>query len=117
MIGGGSSMTRTNDITGLLKFLVCFILVGGLVMQICMLAAIHGTTKQTSRINAQLVDLNAERDNCYLKLANFKERGNIENLAVGLGMQHPTDDQLRVISIPSEYQNASTHTAEIADAQ
>ena len=29
----------------------------------------------------------------------------------------PTDEQLRVISIPSEYKDTSTHTAEIADVQ
>ena len=110
-------MKRRHDITGLLKFLTCFVLIGGLVMQICMLAAIHGTTKETAKINSELVHLNADRDNCNLKLANFKERGNIESLAKGLGMQLPTDEQLRVISIPSEYQNTSTHTAEIADVQ
>jgi len=110
-------MTRRHDITGFLKFLVCFILVGGLVMQICMLAAIHGTAKETAKVNGELKFITAERDNYYLKLANCKERGNIESRAIALGMQWPTDDQLRVISIPSEYQVTSTHTAEIADVQ
>ena len=110
-------MTHRHDITDLLKFLVCIILVGGLVMQICMLVAIHSRTKETASINSELVYLTAERDNYDLKLANFKTRDNIESLAIGLGMQWPEYDQLRFISIPAEYQETSTHTAEIADVQ
>ncbi len=110
-------MTNRHDITGLLKFMVCVILIGGLVMQICMLAAIHSKTKETARIGSELVYLRADRDNCYRKLDTFKTRDNIEARAMELGMQKPTDSQLRVISIPSEYQNTSTHTAEIADVQ
>ena len=110
-------MTRRRDITDLLKFLVCLILVGGLVMQICMLAAIHSRTKETARINQELIYITAERDNYDLKLANFKTRENIEGLAMELGMQWPEYDQLRFISIPAEYKDTSTHTAEIADVQ
>jgi len=110
-------MTGRRDITDLLKFLVCFILIAGLVMQICMLAAIHAKAKETAKINNELVYLYAERDNCNVKLADFKQRPNIESLALDLGMQWPTDEQLRVISIPAEYQVTSTHTAEIADVQ
>ena len=110
-------MTDRRDITGFLKFLVCFVLIAGFVMQICMLTAIHAKTKETARINSELVYLRADRDNCNRKLANFKTRDNIEARAMELGMEMPTDEQLRVISIPSEYQNTSTHTAEIADVQ
>ena len=110
-------MTKRHDITGLLKFVICFILIAGLVMQICMLAAVHARAKETAKINAELEYLYADRDNGNLKLAEFKQRPNIESRALELGMQWPTDEQLRVISIPSEYKDTSTHTAEIADVQ
>lgn len=108
-------MARRRDITHFLKILTCIVLVGGLVMQICMLAAVSSRTKQTAAIRADIKKLSAERDNYDVKLAGFYQRANIEERAMALGMQWPTDDQLRVISIPAEYQDTSTHTAEIAD--
>ena len=110
-------MKRRRGVGGFLKILACCVLVGGLVMQICMLAAISSRTKETARVNAEIKQLSAEKDNYNVKLASFYQRANIEERAIGLGMQWPTDDQLRVISIPSEYQDTSTHTAEIADVQ
>ena len=110
-------MARRYDLTHFLKILACVVLVGGLVMQICMLAAISSRTKKTAEIRKDIKKLSAERDNYDVKLAGFYQRANIEERAMALGMQWPTDDQLRVISIPSEYQDTSTHTAEIADVQ
>ena len=110
-------MALRHDITQILKILACVVLVGGLVMQICMLAAISSRTKATAQINANIKTLSADKDNCNVRLAGFYQRGNIEERAIELGMQWPDDDQLRVISIPSEYKDTSTHTAEIADVQ
>jgi len=110
-------MARRFDLGHFLKISACVVLVGGLVMQICMLAAISSRTKKTAEIRKDIKKLSAERDNYDVKLAGFYQRANIEERAMALGMQWPTDDQLRVISIPSEYQDASTHTAEIADVQ
>ena len=108
-------MAHRHDISHFLKILACIVLVGGLVMQICMLAAISSRTKQTAAVKKDIIKLSAERDNYDVKLAGFYQRANIEERAIALGMQWPTDDQLRVISIPTEYQETSTHTAEIAD--
>ena len=110
-------MTRRYDITRFLKILACAVLVGGLVMQICMLAAVFSRTKVTTQVNRDIALLSAEKDNYNVKLAGFYQRANIEERAMALGMQWPDDDQLRVISIPAEYKDTSTHTAEIADVQ
>lgn len=110
-------MKRRLDITAILRFLTCAVLAGGLVMQICMLAAISAKTKETAAVKGEITQLSADRDNYNVRLASFCQRSNIEERALELGMQWPTDDQLRVISLPEEYRDTSTHTAEIADVQ
>lgn len=110
-------MRRRFDIAAILRFLTCAVLVGGLVMQICMLAAISAKTRETAAVKDEITQLSADRDNYNVRLASFRQRSNIEERALELGMQWPTDDQLRVISLPEEYKDTSTHTAEIADAQ
>ena len=108
---------RRNDLGRFLKYLACTVLIAGLVMQICMLAAISAKTKQTAAVRGDIVVLSADRDNYNVKLAGCRQRDNIEERAIALGMQWPTDEQLRVITIPEEYKGTSTHTAEIADVQ
>lgn len=110
-------MKRRLDITTILKFITCAVLVGGLAMQICMLAAISARTRETADVKNEIKQLSADRDNYNVRLASFCQRSNIEERALELGMQWPTDDQIRVISMPEEYRDTSTHTAEIADAQ
>lgn len=110
-------MKRRLEVTTILKFLTCAVLVGGLVMQICMLATISARTKETAAVKNEIKQLSADRDNYNVRLASFCQRSNIEERALELGMQWPTDDQLRVISLPEEYRDTSTHTAEIADVQ
>ena len=102
------------DTRRVLKCLVCLMLVGGLVTQICLLAEISGKTKEISRVNAETERLSAQKDNLEVQLASFRSTERIRREALELGMQLPQEDQLRVISIPQEYQEASTHTAEIA---
>ena len=109
-------MKRRFDIVSVLKTVAGIVLVGGLVMQICMLAAISSTAKKTAAVKSEIKQLSADCDNCNVQLASFRQLTNIEEQAIAMGMQWPTDDQIRVISIPSEYQDTSTHTAEIADA-
>ena len=48
------------DTRRLLKCLVCLMLVGGLVTQICLLAEISGKTKEISRVNAETERLSAQ---------------------------------------------------------
>ena len=62
-------MARRHDIAQILKILACVVLVGGLVMQICMLAAISSRTKATAQVNANIKTLSADKDNYNVKLA------------------------------------------------
>ena len=61
-------MARRHDIAQILKILACVVLVGGLVMQICMLAAISSRTKATAQVNANIKTLSADKDNYNVKL-------------------------------------------------
>ena len=109
-------MKRRFSTAYILKILACTVLLGGLVMQICMMAAISSTAKETAGVRNEIKQLSADIDNCNVQLAAVKQLTNIEEQAIAMGMRWPDDDQIRVISIPSEYKDTSTHTAEIADA-
>lgn len=104
------------DTRRLLKCLVCLMLVGGLVTQICLLAEISGKTKEISRVNAETERLSARRITWRCSWLP-SEGPNAFAGSPGTGHAAAQEDQLRVISIPQEYQEASTHTAEIAGVQ
>jgi cell division protein FtsL len=89
----------------------------GLFMQICMLAEISGKNKEIASVNKDISTLSAEKDNLELKIAQYAQLSRIEERALALGMQWPEDDQLRVISLPSEYGNLSAHTTEMTGSR
>jgi len=101
----------------ILKGAACFILVAGIIMQIFMLVEINGVNKEHNKTETEIINMTAERDNMKLRLAGFERTTWIEQRAIELGMQWPTDTQLRVIAVPREYHNATTHTAEITGSR
>ena len=100
-----------------LKILTCLMLFAGLFMQICMLAEISGKAKQRSAAEDDIRELSATKDNLELQLVGYERTTWIEQRAIELGMQWPSDDQIRVIAIPQEYEDSTTHTAEITGSK
>jgi cell division protein FtsL len=99
------------------KLALGIMLFAGLYMQISMLAEISGKTKEISRVERDIKELSAGADNLALQLAQLTKLSRIEERALELGMQWPEDGQLRVISIPTEYGEASAHKAEITGSR
>ena len=110
-------MKRKWDARRILKITTCMVLFAGLFLQICMLAEISGKAKERTRAEADIRELSAMKDNLELQLVGYQRTTWIEQQAIELGMQWPTDDQLRVISIPQEYEDTTTHTAEITGSK
>lgn len=102
---------------GAFRIALAVILFLGMFLQIGMLAEISGKNKEISKVERDIKDLSASKDNLELKIAQYTQLSRIEEKAIAMGMQQPADDQLRVISIPSEYGDASTHTAEITSSK
>lgn len=110
-------MKSRFDARKLLKVMICAVFFAGLFMQICMLAEISGKAKERCRAESDIRELSAMKDNLELQLVGYQRTTWIEQRAIELGMQWPTDDQLRVIAIPQEYEDAATHTAEITGSK
>ena len=110
-------MRRGINAMKVLKILTCLMLFAGLFMQICMLAEISGKAKQRSAAEDDIRELSATKDNLELQLVGYERTTWIEQQAIELGMQWPSDDQIRVIAIPQEYEDSTTHTAEITGSK
>lgn len=93
------------------------LLFAGLFLQICMLAEISGKNKQIATVEKNIETLSAEKDNLELKIAQYAQLSRIQECAFAMGMQWPEDDQLRVISFPSEYADQSAHTTELTGSR
>lgn len=100
-----------------LKYVACAILIAGIVMQVFMLAEISGKAKERVRAEEDISRMYAAMDNMQLQLVGYERTTWIEQRAIEMGMQWPTDDQLRVIAVPHEYVDSTTHTAEITGSR
>lgn len=112
-----SIMRRDVRISRILKVFTCALLFAGLFAQILMLAEISAAAKGRVRAERETNTILAESDNLKLQIAKFTRTTWIEEQATALGMHWPNDDQIRVISLPLEYTEASTHTAEITGSR
>lgn len=108
---------RKNRLGKLMKFAAGAVLVVGLASQILMLSAISDKAKAIDEVQKSIRGLEADRDNYVVRMANYKKRSTIEERARELGMKEPEADQIRVVFVPTEYQNTSAHTAELSEAE
>ena len=95
------------------KLLLAGILFVGLFVQIGMLAGISAQTKQAATVRRELVELSARKDNLELSLSMLQSPERIERLAMQMGMERPTQDAIRVVSLPVSQQEAQPQTAEL----
>ena len=110
-------MKTKLDACRILKYVACAIFVAGIVMQVFMLAEISGKAKERISVEQDISRLNAVKDNMELQMVGYERTTWIEQRAIEMGMQWPTDTQLRVIAVPREYDDATTHTAEITGSR
>lgn len=106
---------RRQRTSALLLVVAAVVLFCGLFAQITVRAQIAGQSKELAAVQAQIRALNAEAENLSLCINQHHNLAAIEMRALDLGMEHPTEDQLRVVSLPQLNGNASAQTVANTD--
>lgn len=101
-----------------LLILAATVLFAGLFMQITMLSRISSQSKQASQLEREIMELSASAENLELSINQYHNLDNIELRARQLGMEEPTDTQIRVVSVVrSETENTSIQAVELIDGE
>ena len=107
--------TAWNRVLLVLAAAVLFV---GLFMQITMLSRISSQSKQASALEREIVELSANAENLELSINQYHDLDTIEVRARQLGMEEPTDTQIRVVSVvQTESENTSIQAVELIDGE
>ena len=80
--------------------------------QITFAAQLHGKAKQIARVDAQIHELEGQRENLQVYLSMYQSIDRIRTRAEQLGMRLPDETQIRVVSVPGTAEDALAQTAE-----
>ena len=108
---------RERKLNRLLAIVFALVLFAGAVSQIAMLARLSGQNKAVRAMEKEVRELSASADNLNLSLNQYH---NLERIAVQarrLGMEQPTETQIRVVNLPAAVDNTSTQSAENIGAE
>lgn len=101
-----------------LLILAAAVLFVGLFMQITMLSRISSQSKQASALEREIVELSANAENLELSINQYHNLDTIEARARQLGMEEPSDTQIRVVSVvQTENENTSIQAVELIDGE
>lgn len=114
----GSKRTRRESaLSRALLIAAAFVLFAGLFTQITMLARISGQSKQASRLEKEIIELNANAENLELSINQYHNLDNIAARAQQLGMEKPDKTQIRVVNVVRSNENTSIQTAGFIDSE
>ena len=101
-----------------LLILAAVILFTGLFMQITMLSRISSQNKLASELEDDILELSASAENLELSINQHHDLKSIEVRAYQLGMEQPTDTQIRVVHVAqTDFENTSTQAVELIDSE
>ena len=89
----------------------------GLIAQITMIARIAGQQKAGHQLAQEIRELNASAENLNLSLNQLASLTRIEARARQLGMDKPSESQIRVVTLPGIMESTSTQSAEAVGAE
>ena len=95
------------------KLVLAGVLFVGMFVQMGMLAGISAQSKELDAVGKEIVELSAHRDNLQLSLSMLKNPERIGQLAQQMGMERPTQDAIRVVSLALTTDDTQTQTAEL----
>ena len=95
--------------TMMLVFAAVFFI--GMFLQIAMVARLMHQNKQIEALEAEITDWNARTQNLELALSQFKRLDRVTEGAARLGMEEPTEEQIRVINVPDIVEDTSAQSA------
>ncbi len=84
-----------------LAVLAALVLFAGLFGQVALRAQISGQVKRVDAVRREIQALSANAENLSLCINQYHNLADISVRAQNLGMAMPTDDQLRVVSLPA----------------
>ena len=87
------------------------VLVIGAFTQVAMIARLTGQNKQVRAVEREIRDLSANADNLNLTLNQFRNLDRVAARAAKLGMEQPSEGQIRVVRLPAALENTSTQSA------
>lgn len=108
---------RERRLSRILMCVFAVVLFVGMVSQITMLACISGQQKQVKALEKELHELDAKADNFDLCLNQFKNLERISLRAQQLGMEQPTETQIRVVNLPNAIVSTSTQSVDNISAE
>lgn len=112
-----SRRQREQRLNRVLVLVFAGVLFVGLFSQVAMVARLSGQAKASRQVEREIRDLSANADNLNLSLNQYRSLDRITALAKGLGMEQPTEGQIRVVSLPGVIGNTSTQSAENLGAE
>jgi len=90
---------QSNSFYRVMKAAIILILLFGLAAQIIMITRINSQNRKACAVESEIVELNATADNLKHSISQYHDLDRISARATQLGMNQPTDDQIRVVSV------------------
>ena len=101
-----------------LLVLACAVLFAGMFMQVTMLARVSSQSKRASTLESEIEELSANAENLELSINQFHNLDSIAVRARQLGMEQPSEGQIRVVNVArGSAPDASTQAAGITGAE
>ena len=108
---------RERRRTRIMILAFALVLFVGLFAQVAMVSRLSTQAKASQKVEREIKDLGANADNLRLSLNQFKNLDRVAAQAVRLGMAQPTENQIRVLSLPGYIASTSAQSAENVGAE
>ena len=114
---GAARRPRSRQTNRVLMVVFVVVLFAGLFGQIAMLARVSAQNREARTVDREIRELNASVDNLTLSLNQYHNLERIAALAQRLGMEQPTEGQIRVVNLPGAIRSTSAQSAEAVGAE
>ena len=96
---------------------LALVIFAGMFAQITMLSRISGQRKAGRQLEQEIRELSASAENLNLSLNQLASLARVEERARQLGMDKPSESQIRVVTLPGGMESTSTQSAEAIGAE
>ncbi len=108
---------REQKLSRMLMIAFALVLFIGVFSQIAMMARLSAQNKRFVETEKEIKALSASADNLHLSLNQYHNLDRIAVRAQQLGMEQPTETQLRVVNLPALIDSTSTQSADNTGAE
>ena len=108
---------REQKLSRMLMIAFALVLFIGVFSQIAMMARLSAQNKRFVETEKEIKALSASADNLHLSLNQYHNLDRIAIRAQQLGMEQPTETQLRVVNLPALIDSTSTQSADNTGAE